>query len=583
MNDRLLHDFAEIASDWFWETDQEHRFTFFSNRLEAVTGVASRAYLGRSRMDIPKSAIDAADWEKHVADLAARRPFRNLVYSATRPDDGSEFWVCISGQPRFDAEGQFLGYRGTGCDITEQITVRRDLEASNAALQKRNAELLAAKHTIERMAYRDELTGLENRRAIERVLQDFTDPATEAVVALHLDLDRFKEVNDTLGHAAGDTVLTMVGERLLACCGAAHVGRMGGDEFLVLLPRADLDTAMPLSGAIITAIGQPIDIDGQSVQVGVSIGIADLATAARTDSALLSCADLALYQAKRQGRNQAVLFTAALYQKHLDHQKLAHDLHRAIVNEEFEIWLQPQFDASCQRITGAEALTRWRHPEHGIVAPDVFLPIAEMLGLLPKIDRFVLGKGIALAESLARAGTPLPRLSVNISFCRLNDAGLVDDVQALWTDKRTQLVFELVETVTFDGETSGVLRHTLDRLREIGVALEVDDFGTGHASITALLQVLPEFIKIDRSLVSNILADESRYKLVRAMVEMADAIGVGVIAEGVESAEQAACLTRLGCSHLQGYYLAKPMPADSFVDFMAETRANSGLQRRATA
>ncbi|MEM6388178.1 MAG: EAL domain-containing protein [Pseudomonadota bacterium] len=568
MNKRLLHDFAEIASDWFWETDSEHRFTFFSRRLEEVTGVPSRDYIGKSRMEIPIAFQDDRKWLDHIEDLKAHRPFRNFTYKANRPSDGSEFWVRISGQPVFSPDGTFTGYRGTGTDVTAETVSRLSLEESNSVLARRNSELIAAKRTIERMAFEDELTGLNNRRFMENKLSGFVQKNEHEVVALHLDLDRFKQINDTLGHAAGDHVLRVVGQRLKECCVGADVGRMGGDEFLVLFKSTKLDEALKLSDEIISVVGKPVEFKGKPLTVGASVGVADAKTAARTENGLLLCADLALYEAKEKGRNRAEVFTPDLHARQTEQRKLANELREAIEREEFEVWFQPQFESVTHAIAGAEALVRWRHPVHGLVTPDYFLPMAEELGLLSKIDNMVLRQSLSVANALADAGQTLPRLSVNISFGRLNDPRMVEDVACLWKDKRTQLSFELVETVLFDGETSDVITDTLDRLREIGVELEIDDFGTGHASITALLHVQPENIKIDRSLVTAIVDNPSRHDLVRAIVEMSDAMGFGVIAEGVESADHARCLSELGCEILQGFHFARPMAPDVFLEFL---------------
>jgi diguanylate cyclase (GGDEF)-like protein/PAS domain S-box-containing protein len=572
MNKRLLQDFAEIASDWFWESDHEHRFTYFSKRLEEVTGVPSKEFLGKSRMEIPLLAHDEIAWTNHLEDLKACRPFRNFVYKANRPSDGSEFWVRISGQPVFSLDGTFEGYRGTGSDVTNEVVGRQAIEERNELLARQNAELAAAKQTIERMVYEDPLTGIKNRRYMEARLHALIEQGHKEVIALHIDLDMFKRINDTLGHAAGDEVLRVVGQRLEDCCEGSDVGRMGGDEFLVLLTGPGLQEAQEQANAVVTAVDRPVTIEGDPVRTGASIGIAQLGTAAKTGHELLSCADLALYEAKKLGRNRAIVFTSELHQRQLEQRQLAHELHQAVEQDEFEVWFQPQFDATAAQLSGAEALIRWCHPTRGVVQPDCFLPVAEDIGLIAALDTLVLRKSLAFANRLADAGMPLPRLSVNVSFGRLNDSTLVDEVTDMWTDKRTQLAFELVETVLFDGETSEVIEHTLDRLREMGVALEIDDFGTGHASMTALLHVQPDNIKIDRSLVRNIVENHDHRRMVRAIVEMAEAIGLGVIAEGVETADHARCLAELGCAHLQGFYFARPMAAPDFADFIAAAR-----------
>ncbi|MEO0877050.1 MAG: sensor domain-containing diguanylate cyclase, partial [Bacteroidota bacterium] len=240
MDDRLLHDFAEIASDWFWETDAQHRFTFFSNRISEVIGVPAEFFLGKSRMELLKGSDDQNSWAEHFADLEARRPFRDFTYQAKRPIDNSAFWIRTSGEPVFSKAGNFLGYRGTGLDVTVEVLARAQLEKSNIELKKRNAELLKAKSTIERMAYEDPLTGLKNRRFIEEEFARLVQRNGPSFSVLHSDLDRFKQINDTLGHAAGDQVLRVVANRLLACFPPpATIGRIGGDEFVILIGSSD--------------------------------------------------------------------------------------------------------------------------------------------------------------------------------------------------------------------------------------------------------------------------------------------------------------------------------------------------------
>lgn len=571
MDNRLLHDFAEIASDWFWETDAEHRFVFFSERLSEVIGVPAEAYLGISRAEVPTDAVDCQHWKAHIADLEARRPFRDFVYQATRPADGTAFWVRTSGQPVFDEEGEFLGYRGTGTDVTAEVIARQQLEQSNAELKERNSDLLKAKLTIERMAYEDTLTGLKNRRFIEDELQRIAKEGKGPTSILHVDLDRFKQINDTLGHAAGDEVLRVVADRLQSSFPPpATIGRMGGDEFIVLVEAANADDLLDQANKAIHELRREVFLAKASVDPGASIGIAIGTTPDCNVQRLLAKADLALYEAKALGRNRAQLFTPELHNRLTEEKALARDLRLGVQKGEIEAWFQPQIDAATGSLSGAEALMRWRCEKRGVLAPEKFMPTAEALGIMSQIDGVILKKSVDFAEQMAQAGHVLPRLSINVSTDRLTDGAIVDEVRALWRDRRTQLSFELVETVTFDGHVSEIIMHNLDRLREIGAALEIDDFGTGHASITALLQVEPDFLKVDRALVANVLLDVKCRRLVNHVVEMAEAMNIGVIAEGVETREQADCLAELGCRHLQGFYIAPPMSADRFAPFVGE-------------
>ncbi|MEM6496166.1 MAG: EAL domain-containing protein [Pseudomonadota bacterium] len=568
-DERMLHDFAEIASDWFWETDAQHRFTFFSNRISEVVGVPAEVFLGKCRAELPLGFDDTALWSDHVADLEARRPFRDFTYQARRPTDNSVFWVRTSGQPVFSQNGLFLGYRGTGLDVTVEVLARTQLEQSNVELKERNAELLKAKRTIERMAYEDPLTGLKNRRFIEEELARLAGKPDLSFAVLHADLDRFKQINDTLGHAAGDEVLCVVAKRLQVCFPShSTIGRMGGDEFIVLAASPDPKLLLEQANAAICDISQTIMLDETSVEPGASFGIAFREGPRESVHQLLSRADLALYEAKALGRNRAQVFTPDLHSRLTQEKALANDLQLGVKNGEVEVWYQPQIDAQSGELSGAEALMRWNCPKRGVVTPDQFMPTAESLGLMHEIDGLVLRKALDFANQMAKDGNVLPRLSINVSSDRLTEGRIVEEVQSLWCDRRTQLSFELVETVTFDGTMSEIIKHNLDRLREIGVSLEVDDFGTGHASITALLQVEPDFLKIDRSLVSKVLVDLKCRRLVTHVVGMAEVMNIGVIAEGVETEKQAQCLAELGCHKLQGFHFATPMPAADFAGYV---------------
>ncbi|MEO0990163.1 MAG: EAL domain-containing protein [Pseudomonadota bacterium] len=561
MTDRLLHDFAEIASDWFWETDTDHRFCYMSDRLSEVTGLSVESYLGKSRIEFAEGQPDNPKWREHLADLNAHRPFRNLIYSTARPSDGKTVWVNISGQPCFDAEGAFTGYRGTGTNITLEVEARQELEQFNKELQKKNDEILEAQETIQHLAYHDTLTDLANRRLFEMRLQEALARGNTTVAIIHVDLDRFKQINDTLGHAAGDAVLTHAADRMKAVATDAKlIARVGGDEFILLFEGPETGPAWEqIAEDIVASLGEPLEIDGSPVIFGGSAGVAWSSSGSITPQDLVSHADIALYEAKEHGRGRVRTFTPQLHAAMLAKKRLAEEVQRAVSENQITTWFQPQVDARTRTLAGVEALARWNHPTKGILPPFHFLEPAENLGLISRIDAAILEQTLAVATRFADAGHPLPRVSVNISYRRLAEDDLIRDVQRLWTDRRTPLSFELIETILFDDQPGDIISHNLDRLRDLGVELEIDDFGTGHASITGLFHIQPSYLKIDREIVSPILEDPSRKKLVGAVLDIADALGINVVAEGVETLEQADLLESMGCHMLQGYAFAKPM------------------------
>lgn len=568
---RNLDDFSGMASDWFWETDADHRFCYFSRRMEEVTKFDISALIGKKRDVIPNEDLSDPKWVQHMDDLAHHRPFRNFEYEMRRPHDKTLFWIRIAGEPQFDEDGKFLGYRGTGHDITHEKVAMQRLEDSNAKLAARNHELDNARQTIERIAYTDALTDLANRRSFERDLEHALSEATGLLGLLHVDLDRFKWVNDTLGHPAGDQVLQSTAKRLrLAAGNDGTVYRVGGDEFTIIIsPLASEEFASWLGDAVVSAMEAPIRIAAQQVTVGASVGVA-LAQSGEHDAAsLASHADAALYEAKRSGRNTVRLSTPELQLRIDDERRLSFDIPAAIENREFVPFFQPQVDTVLNKVIGAEALVRWQHPERGLLTPDVFLRAATELGRIDQIDSIILEDSLKALERLKSDGYALPALSVNVSEARLVDPELCNDIERLWKNKDCQLTIELLETVNFDESSMpNKFNENLQRLRHLGVRLETDDFGSGRASITGLLLIAPDGIKIDRDLIKKVVKSPKQRSVVRGILEIASALDIDCIAEGVETLADIEAIVALGCSRFQGYAIAKPMSEQDLANYL---------------
>ncbi len=372
-NDKIrnLEDFAEIASDWFWETDADHRFTYFSNRLEDVTGISTTAMIGKRRDTIPAEDASEPKWINHMADLVAHRPFRNFEYMILRPTDQQPVWMRIAGQPQFDKNGNFLGYLGTGTDISAEMVATQRLEASNAKLAERNRELDDARRALEQTAYEDALTGLSNRRAFERDLEAALAVHDGNIGLLHIDLDRFKWVNDTLGHPAGDHVLMITAERLLAVMAEqGSIYRLGGDEFAgILTTNVSCALANWIGDSIVDAVSAPMDVSKRKVHVGASVGFAIAKCSETSARRLISHADVALYEAERGGRNTVRQITPEVQAHFEDQRKLAGQIAGGLDRKEFVPFFQPQVHVETNTIIGAEALVRWQHPETRVTAP----------------------------------------------------------------------------------------------------------------------------------------------------------------------------------------------------------------------
>ncbi len=454
--------------------------------------------------------------------------------------------------------GDIVGFR---VEITE-------LKRQQRRLEELAAELAASKARAEREALHDGLTGLPNRRHIDRKIAELAELGRpeDVVFALHIDLDRFKHINDTLGHAAGDHVLKTVGATLRAATRAEDfVARIGGDEFFILCGLgATAETAEAIAERIVADLGRPIDYEGQPCRFGASVGVAS--APARCACNLLVNADLALYEAKGLGRNRVEIFTSDLQERLNAKKRTADEILRGLEHGEFEPHFQPQFTARDRVFAGVEALARWRHPERGVLAPAAFLGVAAELNVVDQLDRTIFRQALDVCARLKARGAPIPKLSVNVSVERLKDAGLAADVER-FDGQAGGLAFELLETINFD-EDYAEADWALDRLRDLGVELEIDDFGSGRASIMSLLKIFPKRIKIDRQLVAPIVESRVHLDLVRAIVDIGVSQKISVIAEGVETAEHARILRDVGCEALQGYYFAAPMAEPSLGAFL---------------
>ncbi len=569
---RNLEDFAHIASDWFWETDADHRFCFFTDQLEGASGVDRKLLIGTTRFELACDDPHSANWKAHADDLMHRRPFRNFEYNVRR-GNGSILWVRVSGEPIFADDGTFKGYRGCGHNITEQKLTVAKLEASNAALQLRNKQLSNVREALERSVYEDALTEVWNRRAFERDLQDMLACTNRNIGLLHIDLDRFKWINDTLGHQTGDIVLKAAATRISLATGSLGTTyRVGGDEFMVILcDHVTEATALSLGHQITNAMSVPISGGRGKVSTGVSVGVAVSSGNDILDSDLIRLADAALYEAKARGRNAVCTLSDQLRQRLETHRWVAADLPAALETDQLVPYFQPQFDLDSQTIIGAEVLVRWHHPTRGVISPQDFLSVAAELAICDRIDRIMMEKGLRTVERLTAMGLHLPSLSINTGQARLMDPRLIADVGCLWTHPDCKLSLELLETICLDDCCDqNRMRHNIDRLKGMGVRIEIDDFGSERASITGLLDIAPYRLKIDRKLVQAIDVDADKRSIVQTIVRLAKSLGIACLAEGAEDAFALKALREMGCTQVQGYAIAPALPEEAFVSFLKD-------------
>jgi diguanylate cyclase (GGDEF)-like protein/PAS domain S-box-containing protein len=458
---------------------------------------------------------------------------------------------------------------GVNWDVTGDIRLQEELRAAQQRAEHQNAELENARLHMEHNALHDALTGLPNRRYLDQHLAalNATEGNQSRVTVLHVDLDRFKEINDTLGHGAGDAMLRHVATELRHNVrNGDFIARIGGDEFVIVCQNALRDEEFTDTGRrLIAAINKPIFYNGHECRVGASVGIATNTDASTPAEQLLVNADIALYEAKRHGRNRVERFNDHLRARTINIKTTADAILRSLNEDDFIAYYQPQFDARTLEINGVEALARWRHPKKGILAPIAFLEIAESLNVVAQIDASILNQSLQQLSRWQEEGLAINHVSVNISAQRLFEDKLLDHLANLAIKPGT-LSFELLESISFDDKADAVAE-SLNRIRAHGIAIEIDDFGTGYASILSLIKLSPTRLKIDRQLVAPIVNNPAQRKLISSIVDIGRSFGIGIVAEGVETMEHAAILRDLGCQTLQGYALARPMGPDAFINF----------------
>ncbi|GGB21809.1 hypothetical protein GCM10011324_34790 [Allosediminivita pacifica] len=383
---------------------------------------------------------------------------------------------------------------------------------------------------------------------------------------MRIDLDYFKSVNDTLGHEAGDAVLRRVADVLRASMGVDDfAARIGGDEFSILpAPGKSLSEVCTMVEQIREKIAEPLYFEERQCRFGASFGIARTEDMAADAGDLPVFADTALYKAKAGGRNRLELFTPELRQNILSDRSLAVELHEALERDEFEPWFQPQFSAKDEKLVGVETLLRWRRPDGSILAPETFMHVAEHLRIVPEIDRIMMLKAEAALKGWRRAGVAVPKISFNVSSGRMRDPDVVELARQI-AKGEARVTFELLESILVEEESDAFCFH-LDLVRDAGIEIEIDDFGSGHASIIGLMHIAPSALKIDKRIVLPVAQDARSRNLLRAIIEIAETLGIATIAEGVETREQVQILRGMGCDVLQGFYYAQALDAAKFTE-----------------
>jgi diguanylate cyclase (GGDEF)-like protein len=667
---QALRAYAEMSVDWFWEQDSNFCF----KKKTIIPSMVASDDTGRTRWELAGSAMSEERWAPHKADLAAQRPFRNFSFERIGPDGGRRFMI-LNGDPVFDRNGTFSGYRGTGREITAEVEAKGRLAQANAELElgrqqfdavlsnitqgicffdgeKRLllwnrrytdiynlspeaihvgcslAEIVGyrkmagtgpdlsvsdyfewqdqlaaanqpsstvialqdgrfiaicyqpmpgggwvashedvterqrAEASIAFMARHDALTRLPNRVLFRECMEQAVALAGRGTqfAVLCLDLDKFKQVNDTMGHPVGDALLVAVADRLQACVREGDtVARLGGDEFAIIqLGVRQRDDAEVLARRIITAFSQPFVLDGHQVTAGTSIGVSVAPGDGVSYETLMRDADIALYLAKTEGRGTVRFFEPEMDARIHMRRMLEHDLRDALDRHEFELFYQPQVSLTDNKVVGFEALLRWHHPDRGFISPSDFIPVAEESGMIVAIGEWVLRTACFEAENWPTGIS----VAVNLSPVQFRNGGLVAAVQGALAAsglRPDRLELEITESVLLR-DTEGTLA-ALNQLRAMGIGMALDDFGTGYSSLSYLRSFPFSKIKIDKSFVRDLTTNKESLSIVRAVVGLGRSLGMISIAEGVETPEQLNGLREVGCAEVQGFLFSRPRPA----------------------
>ncbi|MCX4188508.1 putative bifunctional diguanylate cyclase/phosphodiesterase [Methylophaga sp. OBS4] len=535
------------------ENDAEGRITYSNLAHHRILEYPQGSLIGHHIWDFQPDENEQQQLQDYIHYLVAHQPSPEpyITHNLTRV--GRDRMVEVVWDYKRDNNGKLTGFISVISDITHEKEQERE---------------------ILQLAYYDPLTNLPNRfRSLEHLaslLKQAKKSQTHLAV-LVLDLDHFKKINDTLGHDIGDKLLKQVAERLGHCLHQQQVlGRLGGDEFIVMHrdERADSNLST-LTEALLDLFNSPFHIDKRELMLTASIGVAIYPNHGETVSELLRNADSAMFYAKDNGRNTHAYFTHAMNLDMTRRFEIEEQMHSALERGEFTLMYQPQVELNHGRIVGAEALLRWHNPVLGEIPPDEFISIAEQTTHILPIGRFVLEQSLRFTGEIQQRFDPDFRMAINLSPCQFQDYGLIKllhDLIEQFAVKASQVELEITEGVLLSG--SSLVGETLTKLTDMSISLAMDDFGTGYSSLSYLRSYPFDVLKIDRSFINNISSKPTERELINAIIAMSQALGLKVVAEGVETEEQMQFLQTIGCDYGQGYYFSKPLTEDALIKFL---------------
>ena len=545
---------ADYSPNWEYWTDPDGHFLYVSPACETVSGYTPAEFFADS--SLMERLI-------HPDDLATWRAYKCASQDDVSPltfrlqARGGERWIEHVCKPVYDGSGRLLGQRGSNSDITTRHRAEQKLDF---------------------ITHRDPLTGLANRSLFRELLKRAIEHAAHApgrFALLFIDLDNFKTVNESLGHSLGDLLIIAVSRRLQGLLpDNSTLARLGADEFNLILDEDPSQPGIDLSVQhLLDGLNKPFTIDGNPVYIGASIGVALYPADGQDSETLQSHAEAALHQAKQQGRGLLRFFSPEMSQRARERLRLEAELRHAIEHDELLLYYQPQIDLKSGEIVGLEALVRWRHPQRGLVPPGEFIPLAEESGLVVELGAWVLCRACRQIRTWLEAGLAPRQTAVNVSAVQLSRGNLVEHVSKTLCETGIppeRLELEITESFVMADRDQSF--KSLAGLRELGVRLSIDDFGTGYSLLAYLQQIAVQKLKIDLSFVRDVTTNSGNASIVRAIIALGHSLGLGVLAEGVESVNQADYLRALDCDTIQGYLISRPLPVEEITAFLARER-----------
>jgi diguanylate cyclase (GGDEF)-like protein/PAS domain S-box-containing protein len=543
-----FRDIAHSTSDWLWETNKENCFTYCSNNVLNVIGYNQEEMIGKNLFELTTSKNAVYD------EMIAERKSLDSIEVWNRHKNGSLVCLLVSAKPIIKA-GMFVGFRGVFEDVTEQ----------------RNQE-----ERIRKLAYHDTLTGLPNRTLFQEKLEINIKEAekhNKQFALMFLDLDRFKYINDSMGHSAGDMLLKQVALILKGRLREKDIlARLGGDEFTILISDIkDKQEVIDVAKMILDSLVNPLILNENHILVTISIGIATYPMNGIDSKSLLKNADTAMYKAKDSGRNRYIFYDSVMDKVNKDRIIIEEILYRAVNENAFIVEYQPQVNCVTGRLVRVEALVRMKSSEFGVIPPGKFIPLAEELGLIGHIDQFVFEEACRQYNEWIHKGYEAIKIAVNLSAIQLRDQELVDKYTTIikkYNVNPCDIQLEITESVLIDNEN--IALEIIESFIKYGIKIVLDDFGTGQSSLRCIKMFPIDTVKIDRMFVKDSMYNDKNVAIINGVMQMANSLNIGIVAEGVETQSEYEMIRSLGCNEIQGYYFSKPRPAKVIESFMEE-------------